>query len=73
MEKTDKKLYTQIWNTYQPFTSPTRFQESLRVLDTQQNEVMDASIAKNSPKTKMYGMTISLTNRVMIAIGFLIL
>ena len=30
---------------------------------------MNASIAKYAPKTKTYGMTISLTNRVMIAIG----
>ena len=29
---------------------------------------MNASIAKYAPKTKTYGMTISLTNRVMIAI-----
>ena len=30
---------------------------------------MNASIVKYAPKTKTYGMTISLTNRVMIAIG----
>ena len=30
---------------------------------------MNAYIAKYVPKTKTYGMTIALTNRVMIAIG----
>ena len=41
------------------------------MFDTQQNEAMNTSIAKYSPKTKTHGMTISLTNRVMIAIGIL--
>ena len=30
---------------------------------------MNNSIAKYTPKTKTYGMTISITNRVMIAMG----
>ena len=70
MQDKDKKLYTQIWNTYQPFTSPTRLHESLRIFDTHtQNEAINTYIAKCAPKTKAYGMTISLTNRVTIAIG----
>ena len=39
------------------------------MFDTQQNEAMNISIAKYAPKTKTYGITISLTKRVMIAIG----
>ena len=65
----DKELYTQIWKAYRPFTTPTRLKESLHDFDTQKNEAMNASIAKYAPKTKTYGMTISLTNRVMIARG----
>ena len=34
-----------------------------------QNEAINTYIAKCAPKTKAYGMTISLTNRVTIAIG----
>ena len=48
---------------------PTRLKESLHEFNTQKNEAMNASITKYAPKTKTYGMTISLTNRVMIAIG----
>ena len=62
-------MYTQIWKVYQPFTTPTRLKESLHEFNTQKNEAMNASITKYAPKTKTHGMTISLTNRVTIAIG----
>ena len=65
----DTKLYNQIWNTYKPFTTETRLKDSLHMFDTQQNEAMNISIAKYAPKTKTYGITISLTKRVMIVIG----
>ena len=39
------------------------------MFDTQQNEAMNTSITKYAPKRKTYVMTISFTNRVMIAIG----
>ena len=65
----DKKLYDQMWDCYRPFTTITRLKESLHEFDTQKNEAMNTSIAKYAPKTKTYGMTISLTNRVMIAVG----
>ena len=39
------------------------------MFDTQQNEAMNTSITEYAPKRKRYVMTISSTNRVMIAIG----
>ena len=65
----DAKLYEQIWNAYKPFTTRERLQESLYLFDTQQNEAMNVSIPKYALKTKRYGMTISLTNRVLISVG----
>ena len=63
------KLYNQIKKAYLPYTTEARLKESLHLYDTQKNEAMNNSIAKYATKTKTYGMTISLTNRVMIAIG----
>ena len=62
-------MYEQIWNVYEPFTTRERLQESLHPVDTQQNEAMNAFVSKYAPKTKIYGMTISLTNSVMIFVG----
>ena len=66
----DAKLHQQIWDAYRSFTTRERLQESLHPFDTQQNEAMNASISKYAPKTKTYGMTISLTNRVLIAVTY---
>ena len=63
------KLYNQIKKAYLPYTTEARLKESLHLYDTQKNEAMNNSISKYATKTKTYGMTISLTNRVMIAIG----
>ena len=68
-KKKYKKLYQQILNVYEPFTTAKRLQESLHPFDTQGNEAMNASISKYVPKTKTYGMTISLTNRVIVCAG----
>ena len=65
----DAKLHQQIWDAYRSFTTRERLQESLHPFDTQQNEAMSASISKYAPKTKTHGMTISLTNRVLISVG----
>ena len=62
-------MYLQIWKVCEPFTTPKRLQESLHLFDTQGNETMNASVGKYAPKTKTYGMTISLTNRVMACAG----
>ena len=60
---------TKLKKAYLSYTTEARLKESLHLYDTQKNEAMNNSIAKYTPKTKTYGMTISLTNRVMIAIG----
>ena len=65
----DSKMYEQIWNVYEPFTTRERLQESLHPVDTQQNEAMNAFVSKYAQKTKIYGMNISLTNSVMIFVG----
>ena len=64
-----KKLYLHTWKVYEPFTTPKRLQESLHLFDTQGNEAMNESVGKYAPKTNTYGMTISLTNRVMVCAG----
>ena len=68
-KRKDKKLYLQIWKVYEPFTTPKRLQQSLHLFDIQGNEAMNAYVGKYAPKTKTYGMTISLTNRVMVCAG----
>lgn len=55
--------------TYQPFTTEERLQESLHNYSTQKNEAMNISVAKYAPKTRTYSTTMALTNRIMIAIG----
>ena len=64
-----KKLYDRVRDCYRPFTTTTRLKESPHEFDTQKNEGMNISIAKYASKNKTYGMTISLTNSVMIAVG----
>ena len=59
---------TKFW-IHRHCTTETRLKESFHLSDTKQNEAMSNSIAKYVPKTKKYGITISLTNRVIIAIG----
>ena len=68
-KKNDTKLYNQIQRAYRPCTTEARLKESLHFYDIQKNEAVNNSIAKYAQKTITYGMTISLTNRVMIAIG----
>ena len=54
---------------YLPFTTEERLKESLHIFSTQKNEAMNNSVAKYAPKTRTYSTSMSLTNRVMIAIG----
>ena len=62
--------YMNKYGTYtKPFKTRERLQESLHLFDTQQNEAMNTPISKYSSKTKTYGMTISLTNCVLISVG----
>ena len=59
---------TKFW-IHRHCTTETRLKESFHLSDTKQNEAMSNSIAKCAIKSKSYGMTILLTNRVIIAIG----
>jgi len=68
-KKNDAKLYSQIQKAYRIYTTEARLKESLHLYDTTKNEAMHNYIVKYAPKAKSYEMTISLTNRVMIAIG----
>ena len=62
--------YMNKYRTYtKPFITRERLQESLHPFDTQQNEAMNTSISKYASKTNTYGMTISLTNCVLISVG----
>ena len=54
---------------FEPFLKPERLMESLHGCSTQCNEAMNQSIAKYAPKNKSYGSTMSLSNRVAIAVG----
>ena len=54
---------------YKPFITHERLQEYVHPFDTQQNEAINAYVSKYTPKTKTYGITISLINRFMIAVG----
>ena len=54
---------------YLPFTTEEQLKESLRRFSTQKNKAMNNSLAKYAPKTRTYITSMSLTNRVMIAIG----
>ena len=57
-----------MWDLYRPFSVTTRLEEPLNDFDTQNNEAINTFIATYAPKTKTYGMTISLTNRVIITV-----
>ena len=65
----DSTLYNQMNKSYLPFTTEERLKESLHNFSTQKNEAMNNSVAKYAPKTRTYSTSMSLTNRVMIAIG----
>ena len=55
---------------YLPFTTEERLKEFLRKFSTQKNKAMHKSVAKYAAKTRTYITIMSLTNKVMIAIGY---
>jgi hypothetical protein len=63
------KLYEQLKEVFDEFTTEERLLECLHWYDTQVNEGMNNAIAGKAPKHKTYGTTMSLHNRVSIAIG----
>ena len=54
---------------YERFTTPQNLEQCRHGFTTQSNEAFNTSIATLAPKNKTYGTTMSLTNRVVIAIG----
>ena len=65
----NKKLYKQITKIYNELTSDDRLKECLHSYDTQLNEAMNTSVSRYARKGRTYCTTMSLTNRVMIAMG----
>ena len=65
----DKELYEQLIAAYDRFTTPERLSECLHPYDTQVNEALHHVVAKYAPKTRNYSSTMSLNNRISIAIG----
>ena len=63
------KLYKQFTKIYRQFTSEERLRECMHPYDTQLNEAMNTSVHRYAPKGRTYCSTMSLTNRVMIALG----
>ena len=66
----DLTLYEQMHRAYIPFTIEERLKESLHNFSTQKNGTLNNSVVKYTPKKRTYSTSMSLTNRVMIAIGY---
>lgn len=66
----DLTLYEQMHRAYIPFTIEERLQESLHNFSTQKNKTLNNSVANYAPKKRTYSTSMSLTNRVMIVIGY---
>ena len=66
---TDRRLYEQMWEAYQPCILPHRLRESLHPYDTQTNESLNNMVAKYAPKTKSLGTSMALTHRIHVVIG----
>lgn len=56
-------------DAYRHFTIKTRLNESLHIYSTQFNEAMHDSVENLTPKIRTYSASMTLTNRVTIAIG----
>jgi len=65
----DAKLYKQICDVYLPNVSDFALRECAHTWDTQLNESLNLSVAKYAEKRKTYSMSMSLTNRVSVAVG----
>merc|ERR1711884_108251 len=65
----DKIIYDKMKEAYDPFITEERLEESRHGFTTQANESFNISVAAYAPKNKTYSTTMSLSNRVHIAIG----
>ena len=68
-KKKNKKLYKKFKKIYRQFTSEERLRECMHSHNTQLNEAMNTSVSRYARKGRTYCSTMSLTNRVMIAMG----
>ena len=63
------ELYLQMKQIYKKLTTDDRLRECMHPYDSQINEAMNTSVAKYARKGRTYCTTMSLTNRVMLAMG----
>ena len=63
------KLYNEMKTISRQLTTDDKIRECMHPYDSQINEAMDVSVAKYARKDRTYCTTMSLTNRVMIAMG----
>ena len=64
-----KKLYEQMKPIWDRLTTEDRLLECMHYFDSQLNEALNTSVMKYARKGRTYCTTMSLTNRVMIAVG----
>ena len=63
------KLYKQMKRIWMKLTTEDRLEECMHFFTSQKNEGMNTSVGKYARKGRTYCTTMSLTNRVMIALG----
>ncbi len=68
-KQTDLKLYTKMKTIHDKYTTEARLRELWHPYDSQKNESINKRISKYAPKDREYSRSMSLTNRVAIALG----
>ena len=66
----DKELYKHMNKNWEKLTCYERLCECMHLFDCQINEALNTSVGKYTRNGRMYSRTMSLTNCVMMAIGF---
>ena len=64
-----RKLYEQMKQIWDRLTTDERLKECMHLFDSQINEALNTAVGKYARKGRTYCTTMSLTNRVMIAMG----
>ena len=67
--KKDAKLFTVLEELIERFVTPEALEDLCHGMDTQVNESLNNTIAWFAPKNKSYCSSLSLTNRICIALG----
>ena len=65
----NKKMYDQLLNAVSRFQTEQAIRECLHKFDTNQNESLNMSVARQVPKFKHFGTTVTLDSRVRNVIG----